>query len=607
MAIAFTVPAFISSHARASRPIHSTPNKAQRDISHKAHRKKWNGLFLVAILAIGVLFASRADAQPSDAQIKRDLTSPGVLSVTLHGRGVRSWSSAWLQYFWERGATVLRKARIPEYPNAKVEVQGSARYTIVGGGFRFRDFSVSGNRYYGLPAPNQSEVLALVKNNLPQLLGYHYRKIVGDLSPAKFPAKVDWFWHTPNSVSFPLSVSFTEVVSNTQTEKQNVTFNVRLYRDSVKSKWKSFIATQDKSVSLGKTTYSADDIKAMKSLADLDAESSARAQVSTLPTVTIPDFKSDLEFFAYLHNALRGKDAAQLEAILRKTLSPSFYAANSDVLLTSQGEELVNHIVQEALKGKSAYAEQYGPDASVKHYQTGLIQLWNADGRHFSRIAAQMAGGHWENGVKVGQKFVISDIDIHVVDDADEIARLRSLTPEARFAPPAGAKRFSQLGQQVAAQNDDAAWANIAAKTQWTPVTDAAARLKISFPGQPKATDGTMNGKYPMRTLEASNQVALCRTVSIVYPVKLNRMQSQTVVNSTIEQLTQANNARLTQSSEYASGAYGKMFVLEKGDTVIKGRVFVVGDVLYQLIMSGSKASWQGLNEGDFFNSFSAQ
>lgn len=73
--------------------------------------------------------------------------------MTLKGPGARVWSRAWTQYFWERSATVRRKANIPEYPKATVDVYGAARYTIIGGGFKFREFGTTGSRYYGIPNP----------------------------------------------------------------------------------------------------------------------------------------------------------------------------------------------------------------------------------------------------------------------------------------------------------------------------------------------------------------------------------------------------------------------------------------------------------------------
>ncbi len=351
----------------------------------------------ILLCFVSLLFiASHANAQPSDAKIKKDLTSSGVISVTLYGRGARVWNQTYRQYFWERTGEVLRKANVAGFPNAKLAVGGFARYTLIGGGYRFQKFAVTYNRYYGIPAPSQAEVLKLVNGDLAGFLGYHYHSIVGNVAPIKFPAKVDWNWHTPTSVTLQLVTSFSEKVSNTQTEKKTVVYDVRLYRDTVKSKWNRFHSSTSKMTTLGKTTYSDEDLTAMKTLAQLNAEKGATSQMSSLPSVAIPDFKTDLEFFAFLHNALRAGDAKKFEAILRKTMSPFYYEANSTVLLNSQGEDLIQQNIKRAFQGKSKYAEQYGPDPIVAEYQDNRISFANADGAHKSTIKVALAGGKWK-------------------------------------------------------------------------------------------------------------------------------------------------------------------------------------------------------------------
>src|SRR5690606_16572975 len=143
-------------------------------------------------------------------------------------------------------------------------------------------------------------------------------------------------------------------------------------------------------------------------------------------------------------------------------------------------------------------------------------------------------------------------------------------------------------------------------KIQGSPHTSNKARLKIAFPGTPTEDSGKMNDKYPMWTLESKNNVVLCRAASIIYPIQLNRMQAQPVVEPTIEILAKNNQATVANESAVAGGNYGQSFILDTGDSLIKGRVFVVGDVLYQLLMSSDKASWAALSESSFFNSFAA-
>jgi hypothetical protein len=83
-------------------------------------------------------------------------------------------------------------------------------------------------------------------------------------------------------------------------------------------------------------------------------------------------------------------------------------------------------------------------------------------------------------------------------------------------------------------------------------------------------------------------------------------MQAQQTVDSALQQLAQSNNATMKRPSELNEGTYGKLATLERDGAVIKARVFVQGEVLYQLILSGSPTTMATLGERDFFGSFQA-
>jgi hypothetical protein len=559
------------------------------------------------ILAVGlaplVPFGT-AQAQPSDARIIQDLKGPGVLSVKLLGRGARVWSRASSQYVWDRSAVVVRQANIPEYPNAKVEIVGIATYSIVGGRFPFKKFYVSYNRYNGIPTPSAAQITKLLNSKLPEFLGHYYNSVVGNVQPITLAANPKWNWHTPNSVSFLVNTGFSTKVSSTQLEKQKVTFEVRLYRDKVKSPWKDFHSSRHAVVSLGKSTHSEDELKAMPTLNTIAQERVAKARLAALPAVSIPEFKTDLELFAFLHKTLRAGDARKTEAVLRRLLSPAFFVEGSSMVLQGDGEDLIQTVLRKAYGGKISYAEQYPEDLHVDGYQPGMLSFWNADRRHASTFKAERAGGTWQNGVKVGQTYRIQSMTIGVVTDADEIARLRSMAPATRFAPPQGATLFSQLGQRVADQQQAQAQAQQVRALQWTPYTSTQGRMTIAFPAKATEIAGQMNGKYPMWTVEATSPQVLCRAISINYGTRLNRMQAQTTVDSALKGLAQNNNATVKSVSEINEGTYGRLAVLEAGDTVIKARVFVQGEMLYQLVMSGSSATMATLNERAFFGTF---
>jgi hypothetical protein len=325
-----------------------------------------------------------------------------------------------------------------------------------------------------------------------------------------------------------------------------------------------------------------------------------------LPEVALPAFKTDLEAFAWLHQVLRAGDAKKGEAALRRLLGPGFYETGSDVLLNNRGEQLVQTLLKSVYKGKSSYAEQYGPDPVVKHYQPNRIEFWNADGRHFSRVAFTPSGGTYENGVKVGQILRVSDIELFVQTDADEVARLRSIPEAARFAPHGGDQPLSQLVQQVSANQQAATQAQAVQAITWAPFSSEKARFKIALPAPPVETEGTMNDKYPMWTVEAKHPQVLCRAVSVIYPTRLNRLQAQRTVESALQSLAQQHNLTVKLQSEVNDATYGRLARLEGAGTMLKARVFVQDNVLYQLLISGTQDTMAALNERAFFDSFQA-
>jgi len=553
------------------------------------------------------MLAPSAFAQPSDAQVRKDLKTAGVLSVKLWPKpGVKSWSSRDLQYHWERGATIFRSAKIPELPTVKAETEGLATYTIIGYRFSFKRFAVTGGRYIGMPNPNSKEVLSLLNADLPELLGYHYRKVVGKMEPVQIAAQPKYFWHTPNSVSLDVQTTFNSVTGGTQLTKTQQTFDVRLYRDAVKGKWKKFISISGPSKVLGKTTHDADEIKAMKSLAVIDAERTAGTLLSRLPNVTIPAFRRDVDFFDHIHKLMREGTAGEFEAFLRKTLSPDYFQENSSSLLTQQGEALVADSIKAAFKNKSTYADQYCENPKIKEYRAGNIQWFNCSKDVYTRVSIAAFDGTWENGVKVGQTFKIRDLNIYLLNKADDIARIKSMDQEAMCAANSSEMTLSALIAKAPAIVNIGDNIDAARKLAWTTQSFPDARLEINFPTPPKKTTGKMNDLYPMSTFTAVNRTLLCQAVSIVYPINLNKAQSKVGVESSAAVFAKSNNATITTQSEYSVGTFGKKFTMKKGTDTVEYRVFVIDDVLYQLTLIASPAAMDGISEDDFFGSFAA-
>ncbi len=196
---------------------------------------------MCAAMFVVAFGASQAFAQPTDAQIKKHLSGPKVISTTLHKPGKKVWSSTYSKYVWDIGFT--NKVKDSDNPGLFIYVDGIASFDIIGGRYVFwRTFS-GDVRYEGIPNPTAAEVQSLIKQfGIEKFLGNYYDSVVGKVESMELAGEPKFEWHTPNSVSFNVVAVYTEKISNTESERVSRTFRIRLYRDDKKSAWANLMS-----------------------------------------------------------------------------------------------------------------------------------------------------------------------------------------------------------------------------------------------------------------------------------------------------------------------------------------------------------------------------
>ena len=383
----------------------------------------------LSLAAFG-LAAIAVYGQPSDAQIIKDLTKPGVLKVELTpGPTKKEWHSAHGQYMWDRVAYVTRSAEVPEYPKATVKITGIARYHY-GASTSFREFKVAENEYFGLPAPSKEEMLAMIRERYLDFLGWRAGDMVGDLHYMRIPEGEGVIWHTPKSFTIPVEIEFDAKTSIYDLTTIQEKIDVRFYRDAVDAPWKdNIVATSRERKDGAVRKFSQEELKAMPTMRDQLEEQRANAELAALGDVDIPDFETDMDVFMYTHKLMREGDAKKFEAYLIRMLAPVHYVEGSSTRLTANGADLVNKAVAAAFGGRSTYAEQYCPDPGVKHRQQDAIEIWNATQDKHTRMHVGRFGGGWKNGQKVGEQYRFIALEVWMWTDADNIARIRSYEP----------------------------------------------------------------------------------------------------------------------------------------------------------------------------------
>ena len=197
----------------------------------------------VLLVLLGAGLVNQVSAQPSDAQIKKDLTGAKTVSVVLGKPGTIEWSKTYKKYVWTRSFTAKVKT---EEPGIFVIVKGYASYDVMAGSYVFWKSFTTSNSYEGIPDPTAADIQTLIgKFGAEQFMGnYYFNRVVGRVESIGLAAEPNYVWHTPNSVSFNVVAVYMERVNDIGgRERVARTFEIRLYRDALKAPWKSLIST----------------------------------------------------------------------------------------------------------------------------------------------------------------------------------------------------------------------------------------------------------------------------------------------------------------------------------------------------------------------------
>jgi hypothetical protein len=529
-------------------------------------------------------------AQPSEMTIKKDLTGPNTIAVTLTSNGSKRWETD--KYVWIRDAVCTLKVDIPEIPDAKLLVWGTAVYDIIGGKFSFVKFRVGENRYLGIPNPNKSDVEAFVaREGTEKLVGnYNYNKILSEKVNFEIAQDPKWEWHTPKSVSFNIVATY-DILSTTSKAIETVEqpYRVRLYADQVKGPWNSLLssAIENEKKIIGSKTITSDEWNRLEKTATLaikESERLASASLSKLPKMTLPEFTDDKHVILHTHKVLRESSKEEVHAYLMAMLAPHFFQEGSTTRLTQRGADLINQTLERAFGAKITYKELYCEDPPLKHYQANMMEYYAKVGQRYSRISVIKTGGTYKEGVKVGEQWKINDMSISGTTNDDEIAYVRSFNDPKKLCPEA-----------VKVE-----------KLVWKTHSLAPARASIAFPGDPAASEVPMKEgrKCYIYDLTAGGGQFIFRAYELGKKVDL--AQSTAMIDNMAKSFATKNTASMGSSRLYKYGASkGKDVDMQTGDTKIRYVAVVVGDMMYEMVIL-SKNITSDMAQG-FFNSFKVQ
>jgi hypothetical protein len=234
------------------------------------HMNKHSIARIVAPLLGIMLVPAILQAQPSDAQVKKDVTGAKTIAITFTSKpGTRQWNRDLNAYEWVRGVICTLRT---EHPEVKLLVEGDAVYNLIGTKATYRKFRVISNEYLGLPKPSVDVIMGIINSDRARFFGYsEWSKMVGDIERLEVVESYDsllWVWHTFNSVELPVATRYSVIANNTTVDRVDVIYWLRLYRDDMNAPWKTgtFVSTPRDRTVLKRTTYTPAEIKAMPTM-----------------------------------------------------------------------------------------------------------------------------------------------------------------------------------------------------------------------------------------------------------------------------------------------------------------------------------------------------
>ncbi|MGV3636523.1 MAG: hypothetical protein ACO1NQ_02640 [Flavobacteriales bacterium] len=371
-----------------------------------------------------------AQAQPSDAQVLKDISWPGVVRKELRPGTIKKvWSDANSQYYWDRACVVWRNANIPEYPNAQIEIGGFARYSYMTN--TYQDFLTTYNTYTGIPGPSKDEVMGMLRGNLRGTLGeYKFNSIVGELHYLRFPEDGGPIWDSPTHLTVPVETAYERKEGPTWTVVYTDRLLVHFYRDAINAPWKDNIITEEKESKRGeRKEYAEWELKKKPTLGSVAAEQQAQAAAASLPAVAVPTFATDREAMQYTVDILRSADEQRIRAYLMQVLAAGWFVEGSTTQLSPQAQGWMNSIIQVCCKSQMNWGEQYCARPAEKEYYNGQFSLWNKVKDKASHFVWEKGGTTWKNGQQVGGSWKLNTIEVYIHVSENDIARLRSYEP----------------------------------------------------------------------------------------------------------------------------------------------------------------------------------
>ena len=390
-------------------------------------------------LSFFVFIFSAAVAQPSDAEIKKEMTNQYTLDVKFtKSTGTRQWNSGSGNWEYVRGVHIRMKSK--DYPGLVVKVIGDAVYQYVGGTkYVYQKFRTAINEWEGIPSPTQADIDKMISADWKLFYGYYFNKIVNLHEGPSIVTEKNFTWSSPINVNFFLKIKADMLGPNYTLETVEQVYDVRLFRDNYKDPWKNFNASSGsngrKLISTQQLTEAKYKQMELNTLSYTLAEDIARKEAASLPQVEVPDFRTAKELADFFHEILMNGNPQLLKAAMLKTLAPQMMVDGSKTQFSIQGKEMYERAAKLAYEGDMKYKDQY-----CTYYNTtsltskSTIYIQSCIQGSITVIGTLKANDGYIDGVPQ-EKLKLYRFDLAVRQDQDAINFINSFSDRKKLCP----------------------------------------------------------------------------------------------------------------------------------------------------------------------------
>ncbi len=365
-------------------------------------------------------------SKPTNEQVLSFLQKKGRFDIELSNNAGKN-STYQLRKRWQKGFAYKINAKIEEHPDAILRVGGFVQFQINGQNYDFDVVKPLTTQVLGLDIPKESVLLDLIQKNIKVALT-NYRDLVLQepkitLAPV---AERDEFWYNPNSFKVKFNITYSAKVGSNQVETSQCLRGLRFYRDEIKGPFNRIVGELNKCKTLETKQYSYSDFNELPTLASIQKEKQAQAELAKLVDIDIPDFKDEKEALRWIYKFLLTADKATIKSLLMNMLREDHFIKGSQSQLNGNGIRTMNTVNFVLFDSEVTFKESHCPQIFIKEYSTGYLQFYDALKLTNSRISISKSGGERVKGQMINQRYKIGTIELANPNSNSDVENLKS-------------------------------------------------------------------------------------------------------------------------------------------------------------------------------------